>query len=179
MTELNNDPSPPANGKEQLEKTSPWIMLTSMSLLIFGLLLASVMLINRAQDKRGNTSTALFDLSGFINKGKTLSGQVKAKVAEKNEEQATADEPKVKTESKTGLTRFFSGMRNGAVRWPKLKLTGFGKSSDGESGFAIINEKHIIVGQKISKVTLVEIGAHSVVVEYKDDRKILTVDSSK
>ena len=178
MTELSHEPAVPESELEHPEKTSPWIMLTSMSLLIAGLLLASATLIHRAQEKTGNSNTAFLDLSEFIKKGQSLSSQAKSKVAEKSEVQTTDTEPKASQARPSGITRFFSGMNNG-IRWPKLKLTGFGKSADGESGFAIINEKYVIEGQKISKVTLIEIGPHSVVVEYKDERKILTVDSAK
>jgi hypothetical protein len=73
------------------------------------------------------------------------------------------------------VKRFFP-RDNAEVRWPKLKLTGFGRSADGEGGFGIINEKHVLKGQEISGVKLVEIRAHGVVLEYKGERKTLAVD---
>ena len=178
MTELSNEPAITESEHEQPEKTSPATMLISMILLIAGLLLASAMLIQRAQEKSGSSRTALSGFSEFIQKGKSLSSQAIAKVAEQNETTASAEEANASTTSNSGFKQFFQ-KTNSSVRWPKLKLTGFGTSSDGESGFAIINEKHIIVGQQISKVTLVEIGLQSVVVEYKGAQKILTVDPNR
>ena len=63
------------------------------------------------------------------------------------------------------------------VRWPKLKLTAFGKSSDGQSGFAKINGQYVLPGGLIGgKVRLVEIRPHDVVVEYQGETRSLTID---
>lgn len=150
-------------------------MLTSMILLISGLILSSAMLIHYTKKKTGSTASPSFSFSELFKKGKTLSAQVKAKAVEEKKQAALTEEPKDTKATESGIKQFFS-RNNSTVRWPKVKLTGFGKSSDGESGFAIINDKHIIVGQKISKVTLIEIGVNSVVVEYKGERKTLAVD---
>ena len=178
MTELSNEPAITESEHEQPEKTSPATMLISMILLIAGLLLASTMLIQQAQEKSGSAKTTLAGFSAFLQKGKSLSNQAKADVADQSETGISAEEANADTKSRSRFKQFFQ-KTNHSVRWPKLKLTGFGTSSDGGSGFAIINEKHIIVGQQISKATLIEIGAQSVVVEYKGEQKTLTVDPSR
>jgi hypothetical protein len=178
VTELSNEPAITEKEHEHPEKTSPATMLISMILLIAGLLLASAMLIQQAQERSGSSRTTRSGFSAFIQKGKSLSSQAKANAADKNEVRASAEEANISTTSPSRFKQFFQ-KTNHSVRWPKLKLTGFGTSSDGESGFAIINEKHIIVGQQISKATLIEIGVQSVVVEYKGEQKTLTVDPSR
>jgi hypothetical protein len=50
---------------------------------------------------------------------------------------------------------------------------------DADGGFAIINEKQILVGNQIGDVTLVEIRTHGVVVELDGEQKTLTVDLPK
>ena len=62
--------------------------------------------------------------------------------------------------------------------WPRMKLTGFGKSKEESGNFAIINGKKIHPGQNIAgKVHLVEIRNHDVLVEYKGESRILTIEN--
>lgn len=178
MTELSNAPPIPETDKEAPQHTSPWIMLTSMLLLIAGLVLTSAMLVHYALERRSGADGSRFDLSQLLEKGKTLSAQAKARVAESSKPKAAVEEPETGKTTGMGMKRFFPG-GNGAVRWPKLKLTGFGKPTDGEGGFAIINEKHVLKEQEIAGVKLVEIRAHGVVVEYKGERKTLAVDPTR
>jgi len=62
--------------------------------------------------------------------------------------------------------------------WPRLKLAGFGKSEEESGNFAIINGKKIHLGQYVAgKVKLVEIRDHDVIVEFKNERRILTIEN--
>jgi hypothetical protein len=55
VTELSNEPALPENDQEHQKKPSaPGIMITSLVLLIAGLLLSGTLLIQRAQEKSGN-----------------------------------------------------------------------------------------------------------------------------
>ena len=178
MTELSNDPPIQEPDKEAPEQTSSWIMLTSMLLLIAGLVLTSAMLVHYALDRNIGEDGSRFDVSQLLEKGKTLSDQAKAKMGEGNKPKTVIEEPKPGQSTEVSVKRFFPSV-NAEVRWPKLKLTGFGRSADGEGGFGIINEKHVLKGQEISGVKLVEIRAHGVVLEYKGERKTLAVDPTR
>lgn len=60
--------------------------------------------------------------------------------------------------------------------WPRLKLSGFGRSEEDSGNFAIINGKKVHPGQLITgKVKLVEIRDHDVLVTFKGETKILTI----
>ena len=106
-----------------------------------------------------------------MNTGKTLLSEAKNKAAQQKESDLLAEN----TNGDEGVGRFFQ-RQAGTVRWPKLKLTGFGSSTDGASGFAIINGQHVIAGQQISKVTVIDIGDQSVMVEFKGEQRTLSVD---
>lgn len=80
-------------------------------------------------------------------------------------------------EEEKGGFKLFSG--DGSVRWPKLKLTGFGVGAGGGEDFAIINGQYIHPGQLIDgKAKLVEVREHDVVVEYKGETKALMVGAN-
>ena len=65
------------------------------------------------------------------------------------------------------------------MKWPKLKLEGFGKSADGEGGFAIINGKQILVGGSIGDVKVLQIKTHGVLVELENEQRVLSVELAK
>ena len=179
MTELSNDPPIPETDQEAPEQNSPWIMLTSMLLLIAGLILTSAMLIHYAPEhSSGEQDGPRSEWSQLLEKGKTLADQAQAKKIENKTSTASVEKTKPGKTEATGIKRFFT-RDNSDIRWPKLKLTGFGKSADGEGGFGIINEKHILKGQEISGAKLVEIRAHGVVLEYKGERKVLAGDPTR
>jgi len=69
--------------------------------------------------------------------------------------------------------------RENTVRWPKLKVTGFGTSTDIDGSFAIINGQRVLLNHYINGVQLVEIRAHDIVVEYKGERRILADELQK
>ncbi len=175
MTETSPPPLPETDNMTP-EPSSPWVMLISMLLLISGLILSSAMLLHYAMDdKEGATWESFFDFAKLMEEGKEPSAKAQTTNTQgepkKESPESTAPNP-----SGLSFKKFFSGGGNGTVRWPKLKLTGFGTSADTEGGFAIINGKHVLVNTSIGEVTLVEVRAHGAVVEYKGERKILAVE---
>ena len=74
------------------------------------------------------------------------------------------------------LSRLFGGRDDGAVRWPKLKLTAYGRSKDSDSDFAIINGRNILVNSYIGEVKLVVIQKHGALVEYRGEQRLITVE---
>lgn len=171
MTETNNSLPNPENNDTPQETTSPWVMIISMLLLISGLLLSSAMLIHHATN--GENSSAkkpFFDFTNLMKKGMALS----AKEKQPEQTETVKKEPAQPTAS--AVKKLLSSRNGGAVRWPKLKLTGFGAPTNSNTGFAIINGKHIIVGGTVNGATLTEILDHGVRVEYKGESKTLIVE---
>ena len=171
MTELSNTPPSPENDPATSKASSPWVMLISMLLLIAVLILSSVMLVHYAMGgKEGETGKSTFSFANLIEKGKALSTQSEPGAEQQPENQSETTDFKP---AEPGMKRFFSG--EGSVRWPRLKLTGFGKGSGGQSGFAIINGEQVLVNTPINGAMLVEILDQGVVMEYKGEQKTLTV----
>lgn len=171
MTEISNPPPVPENDNIPPEPASPWVMLISMLLLISGLILSSAMLVHYAMNGKDSADKeSFFDFAKLMEAGKEFSTKVQIRekpTTEENESVAPID---------SAVKKFLSGGENGSVRWPKLKLSGFGIPSNGKVGFAIINGKHVIVGSTVSGATLVEILDHGVRVEYKGETKTLIVE---
>jgi len=151
-------------------------MLVSMLLLISGLILSSAMLMHYAQgSKKSADKESTFDFARLTEKGKELF----AKVPAAKEQEKAGNKPPPTEDAKSrdsAIKNFFSGREGGTVRWPKLKLTGFGIPSGGEVGFAIINRKHVVVGGTISGARLVKILEYGVLVEYKGETKTIIVE---
>jgi hypothetical protein len=169
-------PSISENDATVRKRPSPWVMLITMLLIISGLIVSSALLLDYAadlyaQDEHADASP--FDLDGLIEQGRKWSKQ------EKHENLPDASAPQEKEEHDSAVKRFFSGTDNETVRWPKLKLTGFGTSSDAEGAFAIINGRQVLVNTSIDEVKLIEVHTHGAVVEYKGERKILTLDPGR
>ena len=176
MTDLSTPPPIQDSETVALEKHSPWVMLISMALLICGLLLASAMLFHYGlKGQAGTENGDGFDLSVLIVKSQEFMTKSQDEASDTMPDKALSD-PSAKS---TGVRTFFSTSNDGSVKWPKLKLTGFGKSVDAEGGFAIINGKNILVGNQIGDVTLTEIRTHGVVVELKGETRILSVEVIK
>jgi hypothetical protein len=175
VTELNNAPPIPENDNAELEPSSSRVMLISMLLLISVLILSSAMLMHYSLGgKEGDAGQKTFDFAGLIEKGKAISANMapagkQASVPERDLSAAT------QTPADAQRNGFFSG-RKSTVRWPSLKLTGFGKSIDGQGGFAIINGEQILLNTTIKHALLVEILSHGVVLEYEGERKTLALD---
>lgn len=185
MTELNNEPAILENDSDTESTVSAGVMFTTILLLIGGLTLSSAMLIH-------------YGFKGTAENGESISGLTRAWEMAKNKpsenktgEEASlpipqtppADSPattQASEEKPTGfnLKDLFS-KEGRPIRWPRLKLSGFGLPSDGEVGFAIINGKHVVEGGMIGDVMLLEILGHGVEVGYKGETKILIVEMTQ
>ena len=183
VSELSNEPSIQPEDSEESGNTPSHsgTMLVTMLLLIAGFSLSSFMLFYYGV-KAGNTDGTqrkLFDFAALKEKGAAYTAQLKS--PDKPESGDHADPGAAATDQKKseGL-KLFSSKNNGKVRWPKMKLTGFGTSSDGTEGFAIINGKQFHPGQLIDgKAKLVEVRSQDVVLEYMGETRTLTVDIKK
>lgn len=152
MNNLSNEPSSPKElSHDDTGQASPGTALMTMFLLIAGLLLASTMMIHHSTSERCTEGDATFNLLATLKKAKTYTAQLK------------------KTTKETQANM---------ARWPKLTLTGFGISAEGEGGFAILNGEKVHLGQCLDgKTKLVQIRPHDVVVEYRGETKFLTVNT--
>jgi hypothetical protein len=173
---LNEADIPPIseNNGSAAERSSPWIMVSTMLLLICGLILTSATLLHYAAGMQPNSESSgvsLLNFKGLIEHGLQWSEQVKF-----NKSQSVPDQADQEEQHST-VKRFFSGSSDETIRWPKLKLTGFGKSSDAEGAFAIINGQHVLVNTYIDEVKLVEVRTHGAWVEYRGERKFLTLQN--
>jgi hypothetical protein len=177
VSELSSE-SPVSEEQVNIEEPSQrGTMLVTLLLLICGFLMASFMMLHYGFKAKYPEGKAIgLDLDALKEKGKAYATRLKK--PEKPEEAPT--EQKAATSPDTsGINKLF-GARDGKVRWPKLKLTGFGSSTDGSGGFAIINGKQVLPGQLIdNKAKLAEIRSQDVVVEYMGETRTLTVDVKK
>ncbi len=172
MNELSD--SNPVSEEEKLEdqaEHSPWTMLVTMSLMIIGFLFAGVLLAQQSLRAKTAAGEPIFALSVLIEKGKTLTARPPA--AETSTEEAAP----ARSSPFDGFKEMvMSQSSSDTIKWPRLKVTGFGKSADDMEKFAIINGNLIHPGEFAGKVKLVEVRAHDVVVEYKGERRTLTID---
>jgi len=179
LSELSNEPEitddplemesgPPAQGT----------MVVTLLLLIAGFLLSSAMLFHYGLKRVAGDGAAEFNLAAWATQFASPTDQPKkpqAPIKEPAPTQNTVAE-NAKESGGGGIGKLFGGQSD-RVKWPKLKLTGFGSSTDGQGGFAIINAKQYHPGQMIDeKVTVVEIRSQDVVVEYGGETRTLTVD---
>ena len=172
MSDLSNTPEIQEEMYDGQEVSAPWSMLVTMLLLIAGLLLASMLMMNHVSKMKTESGEQALGFSELIAKAKAVKIRVPSQqTVEPAQVPSRQNSPIVdlkKMVSSTGSSE--------KVRWPKLKLTGFGTSTDGLESFAIINGEHLHPGQLVGKVTVLEVRAHDVIVEYKGAQKILTVD---
>ena len=157
----------------------PGVMFTTILLLIIGLLLTSSMLIHYGMgttDEKGKSTSGLAHLLERVKRNPTgnsmepkTNGSETLPADSSTPTQDTADKP-----SGFSLRNLFA--KDGNVRWPRLKLSGFGQPSKGKVGFAIINGKHILEGNTIKDVTVVKVLDQGVQVEYKGETKTLTIE---
>lgn len=180
MTEISTPPQVPENDNTAPAPSSPWVMLITMLMMIAGLILSSAMLMRYAMDgKEGTPGISIFDFAKLLEEGKDFSSKAQADNRH-GETGSMSSAPTVSNPSDSSIRRFFpGGGDDGTVRWPKLKLSGFGKATDTEADFAIINGKYVLVNTSIGEVKLVEIRAHGAVVEYKGEQKVLTVKAAR
>lgn len=155
------------------KKQSPWVMLTSLLLLIVGLLLTSFMLLYYAWQRTDHAGFDSIDLTRILhhNTPKTAAHETPAS----EPTTAAVDLPAAGNHVNANLPA--SG--NEKVKWPKIKLSGFGTSSDGSGGFAIINGEQVLQGGSVGKITLLEVHAHAVILEYMGEQKSMTMGMDK
>lgn len=166
MSDLSNTPELQDELYNGREAPSPGAMLFTMLLLISGLLLTSMLMINHVSKAKMESGENVSGFSELIAQAKAMTARV---------ESPQTVEPEAAPQSST-LGNFKKMVSTEKVRWPRLKLTGFGTSSDALESFAIINGDHVHPGQIVDKVTVVEVRAHDVVVEYMGEQKTLTVN---
>ncbi|MBT8043036.1 MAG: hypothetical protein HKP10_02455 [Kiritimatiellales bacterium] len=149
-------------------------MLVTLLLLIAGLLLSSVLMLHYGY-KAGGEKMALPGVNFTELKEKGVAYQ--QQVTQPASDDPVAQEPPQKTEQESGGIGQLLAARGEKVRWPRLRLTGFGRSSDGTGGFAIINNQQVFLGELIDgKAKLIEVRTHDVVVEYKGETRIISTD---
>lgn len=183
MTEPTDEPTLREKDPDAKTPTSTGVMFTTILLLIGGLLLSSIMLLHYGQKNTDENGKPISGLTRFV--GMTKISSEKKPLDPKTQPpspQSLSAVPSTNTQdtvvksSGFNLKNLFSRNSSSSVRWPRLKLVGFGLPSDGELGFAIINGKHVIEGSTINGVTLKDILAHGVLVEYKGETKTLIVE---
>ena len=176
MSDLSNTPEIQEEIYDGQEASSPWSMLFTMLLLIAGLLLASVLMMNHVNKMKTEPGEKGLGFSELIAKAKAMAVRVPPpKTVEPVAAPAPQNSPQ--TSPLENLKKMVSSAGSSdKVRWPRLKLTGFGTSTDGLESFAIINGEQVHPGQIVDKVTVLEVRMHDVVVEYKGEQKTLTMD---
>jgi hypothetical protein len=175
VTDLINDPPQPDEEPNTNKPSSPWVTLVSMVLLIAALLLTSAMLFDYAMSAKGGGSDKPgFGMAGLLDKSKEIAGKIR--IPKKTDAEQTSASTNTPSAKGSGIAKLFSGNKDKPIKWPKLKLTGFGRSIQGDGDFAIINGKKILAGQDVGDVKLIEIRSQDVLLEYKGEHKTLTVD---
>lgn len=175
MTDLSNTPEIEDKVYDGQGGTpSPWTMLFTMLLLIAGLLLASALMMNHMYKTNAESGEKGLDFSELVAKAKAMTDR-----APPPESVEPVAAPAPQTSPLESLKKIVSsaGSSDG-VRWPRLKLAGFGTSADGLESFAIINGEQVHPGQTVNKVKVVEVRAHDVVVEYMGELKTLAMDAN-
>ncbi len=172
MTELSNEPTLHEDDPGTERKPAPGVMLISILLLIVGFLLASAMLLHYGMEGNGETGNPIPGLAQTLEKAKSMVAATKTDP----ETPAPAKVPEVAAKPKESGIKGLFPAKSGNVRWPRLELAGFGIPAAGETGFAIINGKHVVVGGEIKGATLVEILGHGVLLEYKGETKTLSIE---
>ena len=172
MSDLSKTPEIQDEIYDGREAPSPGTMLFTMVLLIAGLLLASVLMMNHVNKTKAEPGEKGLGFSELVATAKAMtdgvsSPQTAEPVAAPTSQSSPLENLKNMVSSTSSADK---------VRWPRLKLTGFGTSTDAMESFAIINGKQVHPGQIVDKVEVVEIRAYDVVVEYMGERKTLTVD---
>ena len=153
-------------------------MLMTIILLIAGLSLSGYMMLHYAKLQNGPlTESALNDPgnSSELNL-QAASSFFKNLVAPEQKGAKMPASAAIKTDDQSNVIDHLFNSRQDSVKWPKLKLTGFGTASDGSGGFAIINNHQYHKGQFITgKTRLLEVRKHDVLVGLNGATKTLTV----
>ena len=182
VSHLSNNISLSENPADEIESsTPPTVMLMTIILLIASLFLTSFMMLHYAKRHNRTLTDATLnsqqDTSGLhlLAASSFLKKLSPAEPKAATPSVATAIEP---ADKNNVIDQLFKS-RGSNVKWPKLKLTGFGTASDGSDGFAIINNQQYHVGQFINgKARLLEVRKHDVLVELDGKTKTLSVNIS-
>ena len=169
---INSDSMHDEREPEEQDEHSTWSMMFTMLLMTGGFLFAGGLLIQQTLSATNKDGAPLFQWSQMVEQARAM--RARPEVSEPAGEEAAA-EPHSQSSTIEEIKKIVSFAPTDSVRWPRLKLTGFGKSTDGAESFAIINGDLVHAGEYTGKVKLVEIRTHDVVVEYKGEQKTLTV----
>lgn len=151
---------------ETEESNSPWPTIITVSLLIVTLIFSGATL---------DAASGQHALKNLITLESFLEILPRLKITAKTNPQEVAENETAENAPSATTSSLFAS-REKAVRWPKLKLSGFGTSADGSGDFAFINNKRVHPGQLIDeKVLLVEVRADDVIVEYQGETKTLSL----
>ena len=152
------------------DETSPLVMLMTLLLLIAGLLFASILMIQHTMVAQTTDGERLFSLDSLRSAGSSWVSRPIAAASQANDTESTS--PTTLDE----LKQLVSERSSDTLKWPRLKLTGFGSSKEGSDNFAKINGNLVHPGEYVGKVRLVEVRSSDVVVEYMGEYKYLTVE---
>ena len=145
-------------------------MVFTMILMIAGFLFAGTLLVQQTLQSKSADGMPIFDPARIADAGQSMANPPPI------DPEAVEEQPAASTSPLDGLRQMVNLPTSDGVRWPRLKVTGFGTSTDESEGFAIINGDLVHPGEYAGKVKLVEIRTHDVVVEYQGERKTLTVE---
>ncbi len=166
MSNTDNTFPSPEDQLDDAESRPSGTMLVTLVLLIAGLLLSSFMMLHYGF-KAGGKKATLPSLNF---------SELKPYQHELNQsslQESVAQEDSSTEQDSGGISQLLAS-RSEKVRWPRLRVTGFGRSSDG-TGFAIINGKQVFLGELVDgKAKLIEVRSHDVVVEYMGETRILS-----
>jgi hypothetical protein len=160
------------------QRPAPAVMFITLLLLISGLLLTGFMMIfySKTHESQSSKSVANASPSENINPGTSAKISMDYIAEQTTPTSINSESSDIQSEEKNGMISQLFGTKNESVRWPKMKLTGFGTSADGSGGFAIINNHKYHAGQLIGgKVTLIEVRKHDVLIEMSGETNTLTV----
>lgn len=155
---------------DELETASSWSMLFTMILMTAGFIYSSALFVNESMQVRTEEGEPILVLSALIDHSKSLVKLPAMKGADGDHLQTANISPL------TGIKNMvLSHTSSDTAKWPKLKITGFGKSADGTEKFAIINGDLVHPGEFAGKIQLIEVRIRDVVVEYNGERRTLTL----
>lgn len=181
MPKTNDKPTSSEKDSDTETPSSSAIMLTTIMLLIGGLLLTSAMLIHYGfkNAKESDTFATNLSLAQETAKSKLSKNFAHAKTRiSASRPFATNSQETAAKPSKINFKNLFAKHGKSPARWPKLELSGFGILSHEKTGFAIINQKRIMEGSTIKGVKVLKILSHGVLVEYKGETKTLIVETT-
>lgn len=179
MSEKNNSSTHlHENHLDGKRNAAPGAMLVSILLLIGGLLLTSALLLDSGlANKESPFPSKHIIFSQTLKKTEEIIAYAKTKSANRApipSSQASTFEIK----GKNILNFSFKEKDGNGVRWPRLKLSGFGKATANKTDFAIINGNRIKIGDSIRGATLIKIVDQGVELEYQGATKILTIETT-